>query len=244
MRYARWLMVGMIGSTMTGCPPNRGRQDSRIPKPSDSIQRLSIKGSKGLLYSFFDRSAELITVDERRLIADTARAEVMVLDPRANRLTGDLIWVADLRESRSAGDYKVWLEPKSTWLDRVMPKKSRLAAREPSSPQPTRKPRRPKVKPKVLGPEESPKNLYDVVMFSTAWCPSCKKARDFFQKKALRFLDLDVEKDPQAAVEFEKVVRSAGLKAQAVPVIVVRGQVFQGFSPPQMEAALAMDGSP
>jgi glutaredoxin 3 len=233
------LACGLACVGLLGCAQGKeGGKDSKIQIQSDMLPKISVP-QKGLLYSFFDTQAEFRTVDELPLIAKTALAEVMILDPRS-RLPGDFIWVADLRApSKDYGEYKVWLEPKSSWLDRVMPKKSLLAEREkPAKKKPIRKRPRPPQTAKAA-PAQDSKTKWDVIMFSTTWCPSCKKAREFFQSKRVRMLDLDIEKDPQAASDYEQVVKQAGLKAQAVPVIIVRGKVFQGFSAPQMEAALA-----
>ena len=78
-----------------------------------------------------------------------------------------------------------------------------------------------------------------MILFSTAWCPSCKAARAFLQSRGVRFVELDVEKSQQAAQQYSAVVQRFGLKRGAVPVIVVNGKAFQGFSRPQIESALA-----
>ena len=78
-----------------------------------------------------------------------------------------------------------------------------------------------------------------MILFSTAWCPSCKTARAFFQQRGIPFQELDVERNQQAQQLYLQVSRQARLRPGVVPVIIVGDRVFQGFSRPQIEAALA-----
>ena len=76
-------------------------------------------------------------------------------------------------------------------------------------------------------------------MFSTAWCPSCKTARQYFQSKRVQFLELDVEKDAQAAQKYQQITAAYRLRAGVVPLLIINGRPLQGFSKPQVDAALA-----
>lgn len=64
-----------------------------------------------------------------------------------------------------------------------------------------------------------------VVMYGTAWCPYCKKAREYFGKKGIRFVEYNVEKLPSRMREFKK------LGGTGYPLILIgKGQKMQGFS--------------
>lgn len=43
-------------------------------------------------------------------------------------------------------------------------------------------------------------NLYEtkpstIVMYSTTWCPDCRRAKKFLDKKKVDYLDVDIEED-------------------------------------------------
>ena len=40
-----------------------------------------------------------------------------------------------------------------------------------------------------------------VVMYSTAWCPYCARARDLFDKKGVAFEEIDIDTLPQARAD-------------------------------------------
>jgi len=241
-------VIGVVAG-LAGCP-DQGRvsRDTRVSAP-DLVAPLVVREGKGLLFSFFDLRAEMRTVESPDKVAETARSDVMVTDP-TRRLAGDLVYVADLRTKLVDGSYRWWVEAKGTWLDRVMPKTSlskRLVASAKPVPKPKRKVRRkrhrrrPKPKPQespgaVGQPSESKPKVF---LFTTTWCPSCRTARQFFTQKGVPFLELDVEKDPQAQQQYLALQQQYRLRQGVVPLIIVNGRIFQGFSRPQIEAALA-----
>lgn len=63
-----------------------------------------------------------------------------------------------------------------------------------------------------------------VVMYATAWCPYCAKARAYFAKSGIAYIEHDVEKSAAAKAEFKR------LGGRAVPLIVVGREKMDGFS--------------
>ncbi|MCA9666916.1 MAG: glutaredoxin family protein, partial [Myxococcales bacterium] len=88
------------------------------------------------------------------------------------------------------------------------------------------------------GAATAPQRKLQVIMFSTSWCPSCRAARAFFQSKGVPFREFDVERNPQAARAYVAIARKHGLRPGAVPLIVINGKVYQGFSRLQIASAL------
>ncbi len=74
-------------------------------------------------------------------------------------------------------------------------------------------------------PTPKNKSKKKVVMYSTSWCGYCKKARNYFKKKGISFVDYDVEKLPSRMREFKK------LGGTGYPLIIIGGkQKMLGFS--------------
>lgn len=72
-----------------------------------------------------------------------------------------------------------------------------------------------------------------VEMYATAWCPACRAARDYFNRKGVTFEEYDVEKDPQAGARF------TALGGNGVPLVLIDGTPVRGFSPKTFDALLA-----
>lgn len=63
-----------------------------------------------------------------------------------------------------------------------------------------------------------------VMMYATKWCGYCKKAREYFVKHKINFIEYDIERDESAKGMYEM------LGGSGVPLIVYNGKKLQGFS--------------
>ncbi len=64
-----------------------------------------------------------------------------------------------------------------------------------------------------------------VELYTTSWCPYCKKAVNFFRSRGIPFTEYDIEKDRAAARRKQKLDSRPG-----VPFAVINGQMVHGFS--------------
>jgi len=81
---------------------------------------------------------------------------------------------------------------------------------------------------------DAQKKRLDITMYSTAWCGYCKKARNWFKKHGIPYVEKDVEKDAAGAAEFQKITGGRG----GVPVITVGNDVIRGFAERRLEMAI------
>lgn len=65
----------------------------------------------------------------------------------------------------------------------------------------------------------------DIVLYSTAWCPYCLRARALLERKGLPFREIKVDKDP--AEREAMLARSGGRRT--VPQIFVGDHHVGGF---------------
>ncbi|MGD0279123.1 MAG: glutaredoxin family protein [Smithella sp.] len=73
----------------------------------------------------------------------------------------------------------------------------------------------------------------EVILYTTSWCPYCKKAREYFNSRNIRFTDYDIEKDKEAADRKKQLDTRSG-----VPFAIINGRKIHGFSPANYEKAL------
>jgi glutaredoxin len=72
-----------------------------------------------------------------------------------------------------------------------------------------------------------------VTMFSTAWCPHCKRAKAYFAQKGVSYREVDIEASDEGRREFE----SYG--GGGVPLILAGEKRMRGFDPAAMDHLLA-----
>lgn len=77
-----------------------------------------------------------------------------------------------------------------------------------------------------------PGRAQSITMYSTSWCVHCKRARNYFAEKGIRYNEVDVEASDANRKEFKE------LGGGGVPLILVGGKSMRGFSEQAIEALL------
>ena len=79
-------------------------------------------------------------------------------------------------------------------------------------------------------PSAIPQQHHRVVLYSTTWCGYCRKARNYFRARKIRFEEYDVEKSLKGKRDYKR------LGARGVPIIFVGKQRLDGFSQAAFES--------
>ncbi len=114
-----------------------------------------------------------------------------------------------------------------------------------NTPEPARAPRTPRAAeapvaapkagvPAAGGCARRPASFPAVELFSAAWCPHCRHAREFFEANGIPFAYLDIEENASAAARYHQM---AGNKP-GLPLVRIGGTVVQGFDPARYWTAL------
>lgn len=78
-------------------------------------------------------------------------------------------------------------------------------------------------------------NNKKIKFYGAAWCPDCRRAKEFLGGKGVEYEYIDLEKDPNAAAEVERI--NNGL--QSIPTIIFpNGSVLAEPSNEQLQEAL------
>jgi len=71
-----------------------------------------------------------------------------------------------------------------------------------------------------------------ITLYTTRNCPHCRQAKQYLQRRGLRFQELDVQQNARAQKAF------ARLGARGVPVIMVGDTRIDGFDRRRLDAVL------
>lgn len=66
----------------------------------------------------------------------------------------------------------------------------------------------------------------ELVVYSASWCRDCREAKRFLDEHNIPYTDIDIESDPQAAID---LVRHVGKRA--IPQFVIDGEWVQPYQP-------------
>ena len=114
--------------------------------------------------------------------------------------------------AKSPGDIKVYKDSKEDSLD--------------AAPAPPRKKEESR-------PSYETKKRAELVLYTTSWCPYCRKARDYLRSRGIDFVEYDIEKDREAATRKRQLDNRGG-----VPFAIINGRSISGFSASAYERAL------
>jgi len=64
--------------------------------------------------------------------------------------------------------------------------------------------------------------MESLTMYTTAWCPDCRRAKSFLKERGIEFREVDMEKDPSA----EEIVVKANNGKRKVPTLEIGGRYF------------------
>ena len=71
-----------------------------------------------------------------------------------------------------------------------------------------------------------------VVVYSTQWCPYCRKARAYFERHKIAHVEYDIEASAQNRARYQ------ALNGRGVPLIIVGDKRLHGFSVQSFENLL------
>jgi glutaredoxin len=222
-----------------------GKQEGkRAPEQKGKVVNppFEVRGElEGLLLVWFDERG-LHTAAKRSDIPEGRRTYVRVDSlqiPPHLKLDQEFVYVADLRAPGKNGAYTV-VKQRRDWFEALVDRESGGAQGEsaPEGPEPGAS------APGVAsgrppGPAASGGAASDVVLYTAAWCSACRAARSFLQKRAVPFVERDIEKDRAAYGEMQRKARAAGVRPGGLPLIDFRGRILTGFDPAQLGRLIA-----
>ena len=61
-----------------------------------------------------------------------------------------------------------------------------------------------------------------LTMYTTVWCPDCRRAKSFLKERGVQFREVNIEQDPTA----EDIVVKANNGKRVVPTMEIGGRYF------------------
>jgi len=165
------------------------------------------------------------------------RDAVRVVDTNSTSLGDrDRVWVADLRQAKLDGAYRVSSMRRADFEAIAVARREKLGPTLAGGPPPEES-----ANAEPQGAASAPSGASArplVVVYGAEWCGACHEAERYLRGKGIAFVTKDVEKDASAAREMQAKLDKAGLHTGSIPVLDVRGKVMVGFNPGAIEAAL------
>lgn len=212
------------------------RRAPDAPPAASSPATLEIDRAAPHLYTFARPDGSFETTDKADDVPAERRRLVRVIDPNASKpADATVVYVVDLGELLRVGKATARAVPRElfeTGALALLPpgESSALADAPPSSD-------RAGETSDDAGVKAAPERPV-VVLYGASWCGACKAARSYLTNKRVPFVDKDIERDSSAARELAEKAARAGIPANRIPILDVRGRLLIGFDQARLETLL------
>lgn len=194
--------------------------------------------SNELMFFWFDERASGHIV-QRATEVPEARREMVRVDPsNPTQRPPGWVYVADLRAPSPQGTFPV----RAVRADEFAARLRQLAGVREAPGTPVAPPPQPTQVAQAGGAHGggAPQpNGPGVIVYGASWCSACHSAAGWLRAHNVPFVEKDIEQDPAAQQEMMAKAQRAGVPTGSIPILDVRGRILVGFSPPDIERALA-----
>jgi glutaredoxin len=228
------MMMLPLWLALTGCGPEKPPAPDRPSKPA-AANAADAAAEEAPILPAEPTEAVLTYAGERGQFADTnkpadvpeeARGLVRVTLLNGPEPPPGRVWAANLRTPEPGGGWKL------STVERALFEELALGQGRSSQVQNI-----PDLPPGLEPPPAAPAGE-DVIVYKTDWCGVCKQLTAYLDRKGVKYVAKDIEKDPAAASEMKAKAAKKGVKTGSVPIIDVRGELMVGFDRGRLEKLL------
>lgn len=239
--WSRMLLAATLGVGVHACSKGPatsegaavGADKSANPTPNPSPAPFELRDDTAdLLLTWLDDQGDFHVVQTIAEVPEAGRAQVRVVITTRDEGTGQTVFVADLRNKDAQGRYPVVGMERAKWNELGAEKRKvrmeSLAPKAASSAEPA-----------ATGVEAVAANgKVRAVIYGASWCKPCHDAEALLKKLGVDVVKKDIEESRAAQAEMQDKLAKAGRGGASIPVIEVAGQLFVGYSPGQLTAAV------
>lgn len=226
------LAFALLGPFATGCR----KKANAIAEATPEVPAVS-DATTGLLLTWIDEKGEFHVEQRVPDVPAAGRELVRVRDPGRDPLTGDRVFVVDLRNAGSDGSYAVRVVASNEFEDLAVTRRAKhgivLAPRAAGS-----APAIAASAGSAVGNAGDVAGRPAVIIYGASWCGPCHQAAAYLKQRGVAFVEHDIEQDSSAAREMQGKLAKAGVRGGSIPVLDVRGRILVGFDANAVDQAL------
>jgi glutaredoxin len=229
---------GALGVACSKNPSPSGGESAQAdkgvnPAPDATPAPFELKDDTAdLLLTWLDVEGDFHVVQTIAEVPEQGRSRVRVVITTKDVGTGQTVFVADLRNKDAQGRYPVVGMERAKWNELGAEKrKVRMEALAPKAPS--------SAEPAATGAGAGAANgKVHAVIYGASWCKPCHLAEDLLKKLGVDVVKKDIEESRAAQAEMQEKLAKAGRGGASIPVIDVAGQLFVGYEPRTLTAAV------
>lgn len=224
-RRGALLLVALLG-----CGPEKPPAPERAARPAGADSAAEAPGeaatlpadAQGAILTYAGERGKFTDASKPADVPEEARGLVRVTLLNGPEAPPGRVWVANLRTPAEGGGWPLSTVERGLFEELALGQGRSSQVELP-----------PGLEPPAAAPREA-----DVIVYKTEWCGVCKQLTAYLDRKGVKYVAKDIEKDSAAAGELRAKSEKAGTKTGSVPVIDVRGELMVGFDRARLEKLL------
>ncbi len=224
------LIVGLLAVLASGC---RQEADDGASPSTPTVQELPAleltDDTSDLLLTWVDPVGEFHVVQEISDVPEDRREQVRVVLTTREDGTGNLLYVADLRNKDPDGKYAVKTLTRAQWDEiGASRRKARLEALKPPA----------SAAPPPGSSATASTGKLRAIVYGADWCKPCHQAKRYLSQRGVAVTEKNIEESNIARKEMQAKLAKINKRGASIPVIDVEGQMLVGFSPSAIDRAI------
>jgi glutaredoxin len=221
-------LLGLWILCLGGCEPEKPPAPSK-PRAAPAVAEAGEAGAavlpadaKDAILTYAGDRGQFKDTGKPADVPEEARGLVRVTLLQGPQPPDGTVWAANLKTPEADGSWKLTTVPRAQFEELALGLGRSSTVELP---------------PGLEAPEVAPREA-DVIVYKTEWCGVCKQVQSYLDKKGVKYVAKDIEKDSAAAGELRAKAKEKGVQTGSVPVIDVRGELMVGFNRARLEQLL------
>ncbi len=236
------LIFVAVAVGMSGCSQRKDDDGTKPMAITKELPALTIKDdTQNLLLTWIDDKGDMHVELAVTGVPAEGRSLVRVIVSDREEGTKDAFYVVDLSSKGVDGGYVAKTMSRRAWESEIEKRRSTyLAKNAPPTPKPAGSAASDAPPTNDRG-DKPPAITSSVtaIIYGASWCKPCHDVEKYLKAKGVRIVHKDIEEDRSAALEMRDKLQKSGQRGGSIPVVDVAGQILVGFSPRELDRALA-----
>jgi glutaredoxin len=234
------LLFGVAGlGCRGGASPGSASNPAPVAAPAEALPELQLTDeTPELLLTWIGEEGDFHVAEAIAQVPEDRRSKVRVVRTDQAAGSGTTVYVADLTVKRPDGSYAVGTLPRAEWekLGADL-RKTRMEALAPAAATGSGG-----AGPGGLGagaaqPADA-KGAITAIVYGADWCKPCHDAERYLKSLGVSVTKKDIEESRAAQAEMQQKLTRVNRMGASIPVIDVMGQIFVGYNPSSLRAAV------
>lgn len=215
---------------LLGCSEKEGPAGTDPQAAADLPPLTLTDDTPDLLLTWIDEKGEAHTEIALADVPEEGKKLVRVVVTNKEEGQGSRLYVADLTSKQPDGTYPVRTMTRHEWEGLIEQRREAYIAKH--------VPKHPTTAPSGAPTTTDHGGGLVAIIYGASWCKPCHQAKAHLERRGVKVIEKDIEKDSKAHAEMQRKLKRVGRPGATIPIIDLNGQIIIGYSTATLDRAI------